>query len=79
MSFTARTQPVSARAQSFAAHAHSIASRTQATLAGMNQGDGVRTARPSKSERRQLLAILGGTMAFVIVVLGLGVLGIMAR
>ena len=79
MSFTARTQPVSARAQSLASHAHSLASRTHATLAGMNQGDGVRTARPTRSERRQLFAILGATIAFVVVVLGLGLLGIMAR
>ena len=79
MSFTARTQPFSARAQSVAAHAQTFATRTQAKLSDLNQGDGVRTDRPSKTETRQLLAILAGTVAFVFIVLALGVLGLMAR
>lgn len=72
MSFTTRTQPLSSRAQSLAA-------RTQAKISDLNQGDGVRTARPSTGELRQLIAVLGGTVLFVLIVLSLGILGIMAR
>jgi len=79
MSFTARTQPLSTRAQSVAAHAQSFASRTQARISDLNQGDGVRTARPSTHDMRQLLTVLGATVLFVLIVLSLGVLGIMAR
>ena len=79
MSFTARTQPLSTRAQSVTGYAQSFASRTHAKISDLNQGDGVRTARPSSRETRQLLAVLGGTVLFVLIVLSLGVLGIMAR
>lgn len=79
MSFVARSQPLSTRAQSVTAHAQSFASRAQAKIADLNQGDGVRTSRPTGRETRQLLAVLGGTVLFVFIVLSLGVLGIMAR
>jgi hypothetical protein len=65
MSFTARTQ--------------SLASRTQALITHLNQGDGVRTPRPTGTEARQLLGIVGGTAAFVLITLSLGFLALLAR
>lgn len=65
MSFTARTQ--------------SLTSRTQALINHLNQGDGVRTARPTGTEARQLLGIVGGTAVFVMIVLSLGFLALLTR
>lgn len=65
MSFTARTQ--------------SFASRAQAVLTHLNKGDGVRTPRPTGTEARQLLGVVGGTAAFVMVALAVGFMALLAR
>lgn len=64
---------------SFTARPQSFASRIQSRIAKLNQGDGVRTRRPTGSEARQLLGIVGATVVFVVIAFSVGLLGLIAR